>query len=124
MRQLINDGVPQQMVEKMKTDTETLKYLLYALIIALLTAIVRESLDKYTWELQQVTNCLLHFTARNSGLNPETLSSLFEDGTQAVIMNLYPPCKQANKVMDLSPDSDATGLTLLVPLNDVQRFIK
>ncbi|PON57106.1 Oxoglutarate/iron-dependent dioxygenase [Parasponia andersonii] len=32
------------------------------------------------------------------------------------------PCRR-RKVMDLSPDSDATGLTPLVQLNDVQRFI-
>jgi hypothetical protein len=29
-------------------------------------------------------------------------------------MNHYPPCEQANKVMGLTPHSDATGLTLLI----------
>lgn len=35
-------------------------------------------------------------------------------------MNYYPPCMQANKVIGLTPHSDATGLTLLVQVNDVQ----
>lgn len=35
-------------------------------------------------------------------------------------MNYYPPCVQADKVIGLTPHSDATGLTLLVQINDVQ----
>lgn len=35
-------------------------------------------------------------------------------------MNYYPACAQANKVIGLTPHSDATGLTLLVQINDVQ----
>ena len=58
--------------------------------------------------------------SRNLGLNPETLSSIFEDGTQSLNMSFYPPCKQANKVMGLDPHSDASGLTLLVQVNDIQ----
>lgn len=58
--------------------------------------------------------------AKNLGLDTETLSSKYEDGTQGIRMNYYPPCMQANKVMGLTPHSDATGLTLLVQVNDVQ----
>ena len=63
---------------------------------------------------------LLKLISANLGVKSETLSSLFEDGTQGVRMNFYPPCKEANKVMGLSPHSDATGLTLLAQVNDVQ----
>ncbi|KAK9266915.1 hypothetical protein L1049_027174 [Liquidambar formosana] len=35
-------------------------------------------------------------------------------------MNYYPPCVHAKKVMGLTPHSDATGLTLLMEVNDVQ----
>ena len=58
--------------------------------------------------------------SRNLGLNPEILPIMFEGGTQGVRMNFYPPCVQANKVMGLTPHSDATGLTLLVQVNEVQ----
>ena len=81
---------------------------------------IRESLDKYSWELHQVTMLLLKFMSRNLGLNPMTLPSVFEEGTQGVRMNYYPPCVLANKVMGLTPHSDATGLTLLLQVNDVQ----
>lgn len=58
--------------------------------------------------------------ARNLGLASEKLTSLFEDGIQGIRMNYYPPCLQANKVIGLTPHSDATGLTLLTQANEVQ----
>ncbi|CAN0908248.1 Protein SRG1 [Linum grandiflorum] len=58
--------------------------------------------------------------ARNLGLEPEKLLALFNEGVQGVRMNYYPPCKQSNKVMGLTPHSDAVGLTLLTQVNDVQ----
>lgn len=87
----------------------------------LFDSLIRESLDKYSRELHQVTMSLLKLMSRNLGLlNPVTLASMFEDGTQGVRMNYYPPCVQANRVMGLTPHSDATGLTLLLQVNDVQ----
>ncbi|XVE57488.1 hypothetical protein DITRI_Ditri04bG0095100 [Diplodiscus trichospermus] len=35
-------------------------------------------------------------------------------------MNYYPPCAQASKVIGLAPHSDATGLTLLIQVNEVE----
>lgn len=35
-------------------------------------------------------------------------------------MNYYPPCVMANKVIGLAPHSDATGLTILMEVNQVQ----
>lgn len=58
--------------------------------------------------------------AKNLGLDTETISNKYENGTQGIRMNYYPPCMQANKVIGLTPHSDATGLTLLVQVNDVQ----
>lgn len=54
------------------------------------------------------------------GPEPGKLTSMLDDGVQGVRMNPYPPCVQANKVMGLTPHSDATGLTLLIQVNDVQ----
>ena len=62
----------------------------------------------------------MEFISRNLGLNSEALTSNFEDGRQGMRINFYPPCVQANKVMGLTPHSDATGLTLLLQVNDVQ----
>ncbi|PON91277.1 Isopenicillin N synthase [Trema orientale] len=120
VRQLINHGVSEEVIEKTKIDIEDFFQLplekkkaysqLPNNIQGYRQAFVVESLDKYSWELQQVTINLLKFMSRNLGLKPETLPNMFEDGTQGLRMNFYPPCVLANKVM---------GLTL-VQVNDVQ----
>ena len=35
-------------------------------------------------------------------------------------MNYYPPCPQLEKVIGLTPHSDAVGLTILLQLNEVE----
>ncbi|KAJ4826784.1 hypothetical protein Tsubulata_034771 [Turnera subulata] len=79
----------------------------------------RETLDRYSSELQRTTEALLRLMAENLGLDPEELASQFDKGTQGVRINYYPPCEQANKVMGLTPHSDATALTLLLQVTDV-----
>ena len=56
----------------------------------------------------------------NLGIKPEAITKMFENCTQGIRMNYYPPCPEANKVLGLTPHSDATGLTLLVQVNGVQ----
>lgn len=70
--------------------------------------------------MQKLTICLLKLMSRNLGLDAETFTSMYEEGSQGVRLNLYPPCMQANKVMGLSPHSDVNGLSLVVQVNDVQ----
>lgn len=77
-------------------------------------------MDEYSTELHKVSLSLFKLMAKNLGLDTETLSSEYDDSTQGIRMNYYPPCMQANKVIGLTPHSDATGLTLLVQINDVQ----
>lgn len=71
-------------------------------------------------ELQKVTIFLLKLMAKNLGIEPGKLASLFEDGIQGIRMNYYPPCAQANRVIGLTPHSDSVALTLLVQVNQVQ----
>ncbi|XP_062119481.1 S-norcoclaurine synthase 1-like [Humulus lupulus] len=163
--QLINHGVPEEVIENIKIDTEEFfnmplekkndyaqkpnslegyghafvlseeqkldwgdMFYLQALPVSMRNMrswpnqpiSFRENLDKYSRELQKVALFLLKFISRNLGLNSETLTSNFEDGRQGIRINFYPPCVQANKVMGLTPHSDATGLTLLLQVNDVQ----
>ncbi|KAG6636129.1 S-norcoclaurine synthase 1-like [Carya illinoinensis] len=162
--QLINHGVPEELIEQMKTDTEDFFKLpleekkAYAqlpndiegygqtfvvsedqklnwgdMLLILPQPIpqrnlrfwpsiptsFRATLDKYSTEVQRLTIRLLRLMERNLGLEPEKLTSMFEEGVQGIRMNYYPPCMQANKVMGLAPHSDATGLTLLIQVNDV-----
>lgn len=71
-------------------------------------------------ELQKVTTFLLKLMAKNSGIEPAKLASLFDDGIQGIRMNYYPPCAQANKVIGLTPHSDSIALTFFIQLNQVQ----
>lgn len=54
------------------------------------------------------------------GVEPESLLEIFGGQPQSMRMTYYPPCRQADKVVGLSPHTDATGLTLLLQVNDVQ----
>lgn len=161
--QLINHGVPEEVVEKMKNDTEEFfmlpleKKQAYAqlpnniegywlafvpeeqkldLVDTLFLiprpvsernmrfwpmhpASFRESIDKYSWEMQKVTICLLNFMSTNLGVNSEALTSAFEYGRQSIRLNFYPPCVEADNVKGF-PHSDASGLSLLVQVNDVR----
>ncbi|RVX00249.1 S-norcoclaurine synthase 1 [Vitis vinifera] len=63
----------------------------------------RETLDKYSSELHRVSINLLRSMAKNLGINPDKLASMFEDATQGVRMNYYPPSLlvQVNEVQGL-----------------------
>ncbi|KAK8603830.1 hypothetical protein V6N13_096299 [Hibiscus sabdariffa] len=80
----------------------------------------RASFDKYSIELHKVMIHLMKLLGKNLGTDPEMLASLFEEGIQGVRMNYYPPCAEASKVFGLAPHSDATGLTLLIQVNEVE----
>ncbi|CAN1173692.1 2-oxoglutarate-dependent dioxygenase 11 [Linum perenne] len=78
----------------------------------------RASLDQYLSDVEKLVLTLVNYMARNLGIEPEKLQ--FKNGTQGVRMNYYPPCKESNKVMGITPHSDPGGLTLLTQVNDVQ----
>ncbi|KAH7659175.1 (S)-norcoclaurine synthase protein [Dioscorea alata] len=78
----------------------------------------RAALDQYSVELKRVSSILVKTMARCLGV--EALTDMFIDGLQSMRMNYYPACRQANKVLGLSPHSDAVGLTLLLQVNQVQ----
>lgn len=77
-------------------------------------------MDQYSSELQKVVISLLGFMAKNLEVDQNKLINMFNEGVQGVRMNYYPPCQQADEVLGLSPHSDATGLTLLIQVNEVQ----
>uniref|UniRef100_A0A804L437 Fe2OG dioxygenase domain-containing protein n=1 Tax=Musa acuminata subsp. malaccensis TaxID=214687 RepID=A0A804L437_MUSAM len=80
----------------------------------------RDSLSCYSMELKSVAGTLLEVMAKNLGVAPEEFSSIFQDQTQAVRFNYYPPCPRADEVLGLSPHTDGSGLTLLLQVNDVE----
>ena len=60
--------------------------------------------------------------AKATGAEPAPLRGLFEGLEQGMRVNYYPPYRQAaERVLGLSPHTDASGLTLLLQMNnDVQ----
>jgi len=80
----------------------------------------RESIDMYSSEAAKLVACLLRFVAMDMGVEPDSLLERFGGQPQSMRMTYYPPCKQAEKVVGLSPHTDATGLTLLLQANGVQ----
>ncbi|KAK3016770.1 hypothetical protein RJ639_006443 [Escallonia herrerae] len=80
----------------------------------------KSTLEEYSSKLLSISMSLLELMAENLGANPEELTSKFKDCIQGMKMNYYPPCVHADKVMGLTPHSDATGLTLLIQINEVE----
>lgn len=48
------------------------------------------------------------------------LSELFEDPSQGIRMNYYPPCPQPERVIGINPHSDSGALTILLQVNEVE----
>nr|XP_010919857.1 S-norcoclaurine synthase 1 [Elaeis guineensis] len=79
----------------------------------------RDTVDRYSSELTRVAHCLLGLMAKNLGVDPQKFVNIFKE-SQSMRINYYPPCPQADKVLGLSPHSDAVGLTLLLQVSQVQ----
>lgn len=80
----------------------------------------RHSIDAYSSQTSKLACRLLEFMAKGMGAEPESLIGIFDGQSQGMRMNYYPPCWQADKVLGLSPHTDAGGLTLLLQVNNVQ----
>ncbi|GAB2299043.1 hypothetical protein Dimus_033117 [Dionaea muscipula] len=80
----------------------------------------RDDLEDYSDEVKKLAMKILDVTATALKLDKEYMKDLFEGGKQALRMNYYPPCLEADKVIGLSPHSDAVGLTILLQLNETQ----
>ncbi|KAL6906394.1 hypothetical protein ACP4OV_003995 [Aristida adscensionis] len=80
----------------------------------------RHSVDVYSSEVAKLSCLLLEFMAKGMSAEPASLLGMFEGQPQGMRTNYYPPCWKADHVLGLSPHSDATGLTLLLQIKDVQ----
>ncbi|KAJ0961746.1 hypothetical protein J5N97_029574 [Dioscorea zingiberensis] len=94
--QLVNHGISDEVIERMKYEIQ----------------------DQYSLELERIKSILLSSMSKNLGA--EGLADMFKDGMQSVRINYYPPCHHSSKVLGLSPHSDGSGLTLLLQVNQVE----
>ncbi|KAK9204319.1 hypothetical protein WN943_014577 [Citrus x changshan-huyou] len=81
---------------------------------------LRETLEVYSMELKTLAENLISKMGEVLNIKDEEMREFFENGVQAMRMNYYPPCPQPEKVMGLSPHSDAAALTILRQLNEVE----
>ncbi|KAF8728958.1 hypothetical protein HU200_018259 [Digitaria exilis] len=87
----------------------------------------RDALDKYSTETTDLTRRLLRFMAADLGVSEEALVGAFFSTSggaffsisgdvkgQSVGIHHYPPCRQPEKVLGISPHTDWPGLTVLL----------
>ncbi|KAL0913952.1 hypothetical protein M5K25_017447 [Dendrobium thyrsiflorum] len=79
----------------------------------------RKSIDEYAVELKRVADGLLKIISKNLGDEFENVYEMFKGGMQSLRVNYYPPCPSPEKVLGLSPHSDAVVLTLLLQMNEM-----
>ncbi|XP_031130300.1 protein SRG1-like isoform X2 [Ipomoea triloba] len=80
----------------------------------------RETVEMYAEELRNLAMTLIDYLAKALGIEQEHIRGLFNEGLQAMRMNHYPRCPQPDKVIGLYPHSDATGLTIVLQLNETE----
>ncbi|XP_057448043.1 oxoglutarate-dependent flavonoid 7-O-demethylase 1-like [Lotus japonicus] len=78
----------------------------------------RDNLERYALELKNLYVTILEFMTKALKIQPSEVPELFEEGSQAMRMNYYPPCPQPEKVIGLNSHSDNSILTLLLQVNE------
>ncbi|KAF2314642.1 hypothetical protein GH714_028171 [Hevea brasiliensis] len=125
--QLVNHGVSTELLEKVKLETQEFFNLQWKrrqnfgknqekwkdLDSTL------DALEAYS-ELQKIAKKIFNLVAKAVGMKPDEMRDLTEEGWQAMRMNYYPPCPEPDLVIGLRPHSDATGLTIVLQLNEVE----
>ncbi|XXG90539.1 hypothetical protein AAC387_Pa12g2279 [Persea americana] len=80
----------------------------------------RETMEAYSLEMDKLAMSTLGFMARALGMKAEEIRELFDEGFQSMRMNYYPPCPQPESAIGLAPHSDASGITILLQVNEVE----
>ncbi|KAL2349077.1 hypothetical protein Fmac_003077 [Flemingia macrophylla] len=82
----------------------------------------RDNLEAYSLKLKILCITIMGFMAKALKVKPNELIDLFEDIDmgQVIRINYYPPCPQPEKVIGLSPHSDACSLTILLQVNEME----
>ncbi|KEH17544.1 2OG-Fe(II) oxygenase family oxidoreductase [Medicago truncatula] len=80
----------------------------------------RDNLESYSLEVNKLCVTLIEFMSKALKIKPNELLDIFEEGSQAMRMNYYPPCPQPDQVIGLNPHSDAGTLTILLQVNEME----
>ncbi|MED6118176.1 Protein srg1 [Stylosanthes scabra] len=80
----------------------------------------RDTLELYSEELKKLGMNIIAQMGKALKMEEKEMRELFEDGTQTMRMNYYPPCPEPEKVIGLTPHSDGAGLTILLQVSEVE----
>ncbi|KAL0763180.1 hypothetical protein Bca101_079331 [Brassica carinata] len=81
----------------------------------------RDTLETYSTKVKTIAQTLLVNMEKALKIEPKEIEELFGDELgQKMKMNYYPPCPEPDQVNGLTPHSDATGLTILLQVNEVE----
>ncbi|XP_019162005.1 PREDICTED: codeine O-demethylase-like [Ipomoea nil] len=84
-----------------------------------LPSLLREALEAYILQLQDLSRTLLGFIAQTLKIGKTEMEDMAEDGMQSMRMTYYPPCPKPELVTGITPHSDATLITILHQVNGV-----
>ncbi|KAK0579694.1 hypothetical protein LWI29_029845 [Acer saccharum] len=79
----------------------------------------RDTLEAYSTGLINVAARILGLIGKNLRIENNEMA-LLSEGRQTMSFNYYPPCPQPEQVIGIAPHSDASGITILLEVNDVQ----
>jgi len=77
-------------------------------------------MEAYSAEIKTLAMKILGFMAKALKMKDGEMDDIFGEGKQSMRMNYYPPCPQPGLAIGLSPHSDATGLTILLQVNEME----
>jgi len=78
----------------------------------------REVAGEYFKETRKLALTLMGAISESLGLQPDYIQTVFKEGIQLSVLNLYPQCPEPDQTMGFAPHSDQGGLTILLQ-NDV-----
>lgn len=77
-------------------------------------------MEEYSAEVKNLAIAIFEQFEKALGIKDGELTEIFKDGSQSMRMNYYPPCPEPEKVIGLTPHSDAVGLTILLQINEME----
>ncbi|KAK8622600.1 hypothetical protein V6N13_117509 [Hibiscus sabdariffa] len=81
---------------------------------------LRDTMELYSSELNKLYLAILEKMAEALNMKTEEMEEFIGEGRQAMRVNYYPPCHLPEKVIGLTSHSDASVITILLQLNEVE----
>ncbi|OMO80310.1 Oxoglutarate/iron-dependent dioxygenase [Corchorus olitorius] len=83
---------------------------------------LRDALEAYSLEMRNLSVKILELLEKALGMDPNDMKALVEEGYQSMRMNYYPPCPEPELAIGLNAHSDASALTILLQINEMERL--